>query len=60
MSLETHDILCPYCGESIEVDIEMLDTVQEYVEDCSICCRPIQFRITRGDEGPDIDVSRSE
>lgn len=32
---------CPYCGESVEV---LLDpgggTLQEYVEDCEVCCRP--------------------
>lgn len=32
---------CPYCGAEVEV---LLDpggaAVQEYVEDCEICCRP--------------------
>ena len=37
---------CPYCGETIELFIEMLvelpEADQSYIEDCSVCCRPIQ------------------
>lgn len=37
---------CPYCGESIEVLIETIDSAQEYIEDCQVCCRPINFVIS--------------
>jgi endogenous inhibitor of DNA gyrase (YacG/DUF329 family) len=40
-STEVADIFCPYCGESIEVVIDMSVESQEYIEDCSVCCRPI-------------------
>jgi transcription elongation factor Elf1 len=39
------DISCPYCGETIDVVIEILDDSQEYIEDCQVCCRPITFNI---------------
>lgn len=39
------DISCPYCGETIDVVIEILDDSQEYIEDCQACCRPITFNI---------------
>jgi hypothetical protein len=40
-STELARISCPYCGEAIEVVIDMSVESQEYVEDCSVCCRPI-------------------
>lgn len=32
---------CPYCWEQIEVEVDCSIERQEYVEDCSVCCRPI-------------------
>jgi hypothetical protein len=32
---------CPYCGEQIELLVDCSVGDQEYVEDCSVCCRPI-------------------
>ncbi len=34
-------ILCPYCGEAIDVLVDPSVAHQEYIEDCSVCCRPI-------------------
>jgi hypothetical protein len=42
-------ILCPYCGEIIEVLIDPSDAGQEYIEDCQVCCRPIVFSIATAD-----------
>ncbi|WP_188151865.1 CPXCG motif-containing cysteine-rich protein [Teredinibacter waterburyi] len=39
-------ISCPYCGEQINVVVEVLEECQEYIEDCQVCCRPIIFDIT--------------
>ena len=33
---------CPYCGEPIELLIDTSITEQEYVEDCEVCCNPIE------------------
>jgi cysteine-rich CPXCG protein len=44
-SLEQETIVCPYCGESIDVLVDCSAGHQEYVEDCSVCCRPITIRI---------------
>jgi len=34
-------VVCPYCGEGIEVELDPgSGSVQEYVEDCAVCCRP--------------------
>lgn len=37
-------VQCPYCGETIELLVEDSAEVQEYVEDCEVCCRPIAVR----------------
>jgi transcription elongation factor Elf1 len=51
------DISCPYCGESIDVVIEILEENQEYIEDCQVCCRPIVFNIAVAFDGsPSISV----
>lgn len=39
--LETVAVGCPYCGEGIELLVDCSVADQEYVEDCSVCCRPI-------------------
>jgi len=41
--LEVH---CPYCGERIEVVIDDCGESQQYIEDCQVCCRPINFYIS--------------
>jgi hypothetical protein len=55
-------IECPYCGESIEI---WIDTgggeAQRYVEDCSVCCRPIEISISVDEEGePTVSAARSD
>jgi hypothetical protein len=32
---------CPYCGEPIELVVDVSIEAQSYVEDCPVCCRPI-------------------
>ena len=44
--LETVNIQCPYCGESIDVLIDCSVTHQKYIEDCQVCCRPINFDVS--------------
>jgi hypothetical protein len=43
--LQQHSINCPYCGENIEVDVDCSEPSQSYIEDCSVCCRPININI---------------
>jgi len=38
-------IYCPYCGESIVAIVDTSVHEQEYIEDCSVCCRPIEMKI---------------
>jgi len=47
--LLTEKAYCPYCGERIEVVIDCSVEQQEYIEDCFVCCRPINFSISSFD-----------
>ncbi len=38
-------VSCPYCGEPFTTVVDYSAGSQEYVEDCYVCCRPIQFRV---------------
>ncbi len=44
-------ILCPYCGEPLEIRLDAITTDEEYVEDCSVCCRPILLHVVRDGNG---------
>jgi hypothetical protein len=39
--LETKQSSCPSCGEPIELVIDTSIPMQEYIEDCEVCCRPM-------------------
>jgi len=43
--LSERHIECPYCGESIGVLVDPSVPQQDYIEDCQVCCRPINFNI---------------
>jgi hypothetical protein len=45
MRLPSAPIQCPYCGEQIEVLVDTSVNRQEYIEDCSVCCRPIVISV---------------
>lgn len=44
-------IECPYCGESFDSSIEPADGNQDYIEDCQVCCRPIEVHIEADMDG---------
>jgi hypothetical protein len=51
-------VSCPYCGAEVDLLIDAGGgPIQEYVEDCEVCCRPWLVRVAlRGDGGADVDV----
>jgi len=42
---------CPYCGESIDLFADTTECDQVYIEDCFVCCRPIQVVPQIDEEG---------
>ena len=37
----TQRIACPYCGEAVEIAIDLSAGDQDDVQDCAVCCSPI-------------------
>lgn len=48
-------VQCPYCWERFTLLVDGSVERQEYVEDCEVCCRPIDFVVTVG-EHDDVTV----
>jgi hypothetical protein len=40
-----HFFICPYCFQQISVLIDPSESEQHYIEDCEVCCRPIEIRL---------------
>jgi hypothetical protein len=47
--LETDvEVTCPHCWETITLYVDLSVESQSYVEDCSVCCRPMSVSYTAG------------
>ena len=54
-------LLCPYCGADVELLLDPGgEAVQEYVEDCEVCCRPWHLTVTWDDSGAATVHARTE
>jgi len=59
--LEFVEITCPYCGESFETGVDASAGATHYIEDCQVCCRPIEIEIRVSDEDAfTLNVRRSD
>lgn len=59
-NLQAVDISCPYCGAPIIVDVDCSLGRQEYIEDCSVCCRPMVIQVTASPGVVESIIARSE
>jgi hypothetical protein len=50
------EVSCPFCGEAFTILVDPSVESQSYVEDCFVCCRPIQFEI-RCEDGEVLSVT---
>lgn len=54
---EPVEIQCPYCGETVEIVVDCSVESQSYIEDCSVCCRPMNLTVTVDEAGlPSVEV----
>lgn len=44
-----HFFSCPFCMEQISMVIEVYSGNQSYIEDCEVCCRPIEIKYVCAD-----------
>lgn len=45
------EIHCPYCGEAIVAAADTSAGEHEFIEDCPVCCRPIEYRLEPAADG---------
>jgi|HubBroStandDraft_5_1064220.scaffolds.fasta_scaffold12873_2 hypothetical protein len=45
-----HEFTCPYCGEEISMVLDLSVGRQTYIEDCEVCCKPIEVSFTVEDD----------
>lgn len=52
---------CPCCGETIQLLVDCSGGDQEYIEDCQVCCRPLQVVLSVDADGlPSVVVSAED
>ncbi len=48
---------CPYCGESFSTLVDYSEGQQHYIEDCQVCCRPIEVTLNVDLSGDFLGIS---
>ena len=56
---DTHLVTCPFCGEEVEIYVEM-DVAGSYVQDCEVCCNPWTVRVSREQGETYVVVARGD
>ena len=52
-------VMCPYCGESIEIYVEP-DVRGGFVQDCEVCCRPWRVHVVGRGDRRTVEVARAD
>lgn len=47
--MEEYFFQCPYCWEEISMLLDTSQKNQNYIEDCEVCCNPIEISILVND-----------
>jgi hypothetical protein len=50
-------VQCPYCGEPFDTLVDLSAGSASYIEDCQICCRPIELGLEVAADGGLTSVS---
>ena len=58
-SHEEFDVVCPYCGEEVQIFVEE-DVRGSFVQDCEVCCNPWLVKVTVSPDGREISVTRAD
>ena len=58
--LPSVDIQCPYCGEWIEILVDDSAGEQQYIDDCQVCCSPINIAASIDADGVPLVVATGE
>jgi hypothetical protein len=52
-------VQCPHCGEQFETAVDLSAGSFSYVEDCQVCCQPIELMSEMNDRGEFVGVIAS-
>lgn len=47
--LDEREVSCPFCAETITILVDASAGDQDYIEDCQVCCRPMQVTVSVAD-----------
>ena len=50
--MEEQFCTCPYCFEQISMLVDPSQRLQIYIEDCEVCCNPIEVKV----EAEDLEI----
>lgn len=55
-------VQCPYCGEAFGTAVDLSAGTSRYVEDCQVCCQPIdmELRVTGAGEFEELVARRGD
>ncbi len=57
----TVEVMCPNCGETILLFVDLSVEAQSYIEDCGVCCRPMTISYTADENGlQDLSVESAD
>ena len=56
---DTFVVLCPYCGEELEIYVEP-ELAGTFVQDCEVCCNPWRVRVYGSRDERDVEVRRAD
>jgi len=45
MLLDSYEFSCPWCGEPNQVALEPEEAGQRVIQDCVVCCAPIEISL---------------
>src|SRR5688500_13958258 len=44
-------IVCLWCNERLETHVDMTEGERSYIEDCQVCCRPMEMTVEIEENG---------
>jgi transcription elongation factor Elf1 len=44
--MQEHFFQCPYCWEQISMLLDVSVGSDKYIEDCEVCCNPIEIQLS--------------
>jgi len=47
--IQGHDATCPHCWETIHLTLDLSVPGQSYIEDCPVCCKPMNVSYSVAD-----------